>query len=105
PIAAVIVWFLVAAAYEIGLVGTRGRTIGKMICGLTVVRDDGVTLPGFGPATIRYAVTLLYGIPALPAIGFILSIATIVMAFATPLRQTLHDKAARTVVVKSSSLV
>lgn len=104
PVSVLVLWFVIGAVYEIGMVGTWGRTVGKMICGLTVTRMDGVTLPGFGPATIRYAITLLYGLPVVPAVGFLLSIATIVMAFATPLRQTLHDKGARTVVVRSSSL-
>ncbi len=104
PIEVTVLMLVATAAYEIILIGMRGRTIGKAICGLTVVREDGAEIPGYGPATIRWLITMLYSQTVVPVVGTILAIATIVMAFATPQRQTLHDKGARTLVVKSSSL-
>jgi uncharacterized RDD family membrane protein YckC len=88
--------------YETLLIGATGRTIGKMICGLTVVHRTDLGVPGFGLAAVRAgAYAVLYSIPG---IGFIILIATIVMAFVTPLRQTIHDRAASTVVVRTSTL-
>jgi uncharacterized RDD family membrane protein YckC len=104
PIEFYLLWYLVLAAYEILLIGARGRTIGKAICGLTVVRAEEPVLPGYSRAAIRWAVPLLYSLPFLPALGVALLIASAVMVFVTPTRQTVHDKAAGTVVVKSSSL-
>lgn len=101
PIEVAVFWAVASAAYSIGMIGSIGRTLGKMVCGLTVVTEDGSELPGYGRATIRYGIYWLYGLPWVPALGTLLFIATVVMAFATPLRQTLHDKAARTVVVRA----
>ncbi|MFP4513448.1 MAG: RDD family protein [Acidimicrobiales bacterium] len=101
PVAALIIQVAVFAAYEIYMIGTFGRTIGKMVCGLTVVRRKDAGLPGYGVATVRYIAGIVY---AVPFIGWILFIVTVVMGFSDALRQTIHDKIATTVVAKSSSL-
>ena len=104
PLAVSVLWFAVTAIYDIWMIGRWGRTIGKRVCGLTVVRQHDLALPGLGTATIRWLVHLAYRVPVVPVLGTTVWVVTVVMAFATPLRQTLHDKAASTVVVRSSSL-
>jgi uncharacterized RDD family membrane protein YckC len=101
PVTAYLIQFAVFALYDIYMVGAYGRTLGKMVCGLTVVRRNDVTIPGYGVATVRYIVGLLY---AIPLIGWILFIITAVLGFTDSLRQTIHDKLASTVVAKTSSL-
>lgn len=104
PVEVAVLFVVVSTVYEIFFIGLWGRTIGKMICGLTVVRDDGVTMAGWSPAIIRALVLMLYSQTVVPELATLLLIVTVVMAFATPQRQTLHDKGAQTIVVRSSSL-
>ncbi|MGY6502810.1 MAG: RDD family protein [Acidimicrobiales bacterium] len=101
PVASFVLLFAVAAVYEILMVGRFGRTLGKMALGLSVTRRADAGAPGYGVATVRYAATLLYAIPLL---GIVLVIMTIVRIFTKPLQQTIHDSIASTVVAKSSSL-
>lgn len=79
---------------QIWLRGTRGSTIGQGVVGLKTVTAEGET-PSFGSLIIR----LLVQIP----IGFVLCIGPVV-DYLFPLwdekKQTLHDKAANTFVVK-----
>ena len=57
-----IVAVLLAAAYEIVFVATRGQTPGKMAVGTRVVTEAGDDPPGWGPALIRYAVPGVVGL-------------------------------------------
>lgn len=92
----------VFAAYETIMVGRFGRTVGKMATGLTVVTRDGIALPSYGVAGVRaLAYAVLYSVPF---VAFIAFVALAIMIFADPLRQTPHDKVARTVVARTSSL-
>lgn len=101
PVASFALLFAVAAVYEIAMVGRFGRTLGKMALGLSVTARADAGAPGYGVATLRYAATLLY---AVPLVGIVLVIVTIVRIFSHPLRQTIHDNIASTVVAKSSTL-
>lgn len=75
-------------AYVAALDGFRGRTLGKALCGIAVVREeDGV--PGPGRAALRAATFL-----------FIDMLADILMMLASPKRQRLGDVAANTLVVR-----
>lgn len=81
---------LLAAVYEIWMVGRYGATVGKMACGLRVVRADGSRI-GYGRATGRHfakyvSAIILYG-------GFI-------MAAFTDEKRALHDMMCDTRVVK-----
>lgn len=88
------------AAYEIVMVGAIGRTVGKMAVGLTVVSASAGGVPGFGRSALRWIAFLLYNVPY--GIGLVAAVATIVMSFVDPRRQTIHDKIAGTVVVRSA---
>lgn len=71
----------------------NGQTIGKMIFQIRVVREDGTPI-GYGRALFRF---LAYFISILPfGAGFL-------WAFVDKKGQSLHDKLARTVVIKGGS--
>jgi uncharacterized RDD family membrane protein YckC len=99
--AALIFTVAISGLYDVLMLVRYGRTVGKMACGLTVVDDEGRGFPNVGSATVRWLSTYLY---AIPLFGVVLFIITVVMIFAGARRQTIHDKLARTVVVKTSSL-
>ncbi|MEU1666254.1 RDD family protein [Streptomyces sparsogenes] len=85
----------VVVGYEPLLMAAYGATLGKLLCGLRVVRlaDSGGL--GFGRALWRW-VCLLVGC-ALPVLGIVNLIRC---AWNRPYRQCLHDKAADTVVCR-----
>ncbi len=93
----VLISLLVGIVYFGGLHGaSRGQTVGKMALGIRVVdADHGVTI-GFGRATVRYLLTVLFS--ALCLVPWILD-------HLWPLwdarRQAWHDKAVRSVVVSA----
>jgi len=91
-----IVAVLLAAAYEIVFIATRGQTPGKMAAGTKVVTEAGDDPPGWGPAAIRYAVPGVVGlIPSLGLVGIVIYL----WLLWDRKRQGLHDKAAKTLVV------
>ena len=87
---------LAGAAYEIFFVALKGQTPGKMATSIKVVRADNGELPGWGPAAGRWVI---------PAVGYILLILPGLLIHASLLwddrRQGWHDKAVRTLVVRS----
>ena len=87
---------LVGAAYETCFVALKGQTPGKMALSIRVVRADNGALPGWGPAAGRWVI---------PAIGYTLLILPGLLVHASLLwddrRQGWHDKAVKTLVVKS----
>ncbi|MGY6502812.1 MAG: RDD family protein [Acidimicrobiales bacterium] len=101
PGPAIAIQVAVWALYEIVLTGRFGRTVGKMICGLTVVRASDASLPGLGLAALRFVVGLGYAIPVAGQIAWVVSA---VKGFSDPQGRTLHDLGASTAVVTSSSL-
>jgi uncharacterized RDD family membrane protein YckC len=76
---------------------TRGRTLGKLVLGVRVVRDDG------GPVTFRHAVTRGLVGAALEWPGFVAApltwLATIVTMLASPQGKRLGDHVAGTMVI------
>jgi uncharacterized RDD family membrane protein YckC len=76
---------------------TRGRTLGKLVLGVRVVRDDG------GPVTFRHAVTRGLVGAALEWPGFVAApltwLATIVTMIASPQGKRLGDHVAGTMVI------
>jgi uncharacterized RDD family membrane protein YckC len=86
---------LIGLAYSVILIGgPQGQTIGDRAMGLRVVSaDDGGSI-GYGRATVRYFVGLLSGL--------VLGLGYLWMLW-DPRRQTWHDKAANSVVVKLTS--
>lgn len=85
--------FIIGGAYQwYFLTRQDGQTIGKMMLGLKVVKEDGTPFAD-GEAIIRY-------------LGYILNSAIFMLgwvwAFVDDKRQGLHDKIAHTYVVKAS---
>jgi uncharacterized RDD family membrane protein YckC len=96
-IVATLLWLL----YEAPSTGSRGQTLGKRIMQIKVVKLDDTTPLGFGLAFRRWARlglwTPFWGCLGLGALfQFIDSVSPL---FDPRLRQALHDKTARTVVV------
>jgi len=94
--------FVVAALifgvfYEVMMLRYWGATLGKMACGLKVVRSDGSNL-GWGVAFGRY---FMYNvvISAVPVLNWILLITTAIMAGVDEQRRGLHDRVCDTRVI------
>jgi uncharacterized RDD family membrane protein YckC len=92
-------------AYEVPAVANTGQTLGKRVLGIRVVRVEETGPIGFGRSLRRWN-TL--GLPTLLwpccGIGFVLQFVDAVYVLADrPLMQALHDKSARTVVVRVNS--
>lgn len=85
-----LILFFLSTTYFVFLQGFSGKTIGKLLFGIRVIRTDGESI-GFWDALIRwvgYFISLIFIF-----IGFI-------WAIFDPKRQALHDKFAETYVVK-----
>ena len=95
-------WFtltstVIVLVYYAVAVWWRGRTVGKWIMGMKVVRVTDGGPVGFSGASLRSLVPAVAGAP--PVIGPFLAIAVYAVAMFDRRRQGLHDKAAGTVVV------
>jgi uncharacterized RDD family membrane protein YckC len=96
-----------SAFYFVGLIATRGQTLGQMALGLRVGRRDDGAVPGWSVSARRWALpgaTAVLGL-ALPALAPLLGLVTVVdllWAVWDPNRQCLHDVIADTVVVNTS---
>jgi uncharacterized RDD family membrane protein YckC len=92
----------VAFGYDWLQHGLWGQTIGKRVMGTKVVTAD-TRAPVSGQAAgTRAAVYAL--VPAVPSVGALFALINEAWLLWDPRRQCLHDKAARTVVVKTSML-
>lgn len=97
----------VSATYEIGLVATRGRTLGKQLLGTRVVDATYGDAPTTRQAALRWLVMFSGGFAGLvqPSwanlveVTFFVSAAPILMP---PLHLGLHDRAASTIVTAPS---
>lgn len=95
----------IAVVYECAFLVWRGQTIGKMAMGTTVVRADGAAGITFGVALRRQVITIAAGVlsllPVISLVGSLASLADSLWLLWDGRRQTLHDKIADTVVVRS----
>ena len=91
-----------ALFYEVLMLRYRGATLGKMACGLKVVRADGNSL-GWGVSFGRY---LMYNvvISSIPLLNWLLLLITAIMAGVDEQRRGLHDRVCDTRVVYKQSL-
>lgn len=87
-------------AYGIGVVlyyvlmeGYLGQTLGKMVTGVKVVREEDAAVPGVGAAIVRTVLRIVDGL-----LGYVVAFAVVLTS---EKRQRLGDKAARTLVVRS----
>lgn len=93
-----LLWYSAWAGYEIGLIASRGATLGKQIMRIKVVREVDGGLPRPGSAIVRWM---------LPAVGWFLCVLPGVLVYLSPVfdgsgrGQGWHDRAAGTLVVQS----
>ena len=85
-------FFVLAMAYYALMEGYRGQTVGKMLLGIRVVREDGGGVPGFKAALIRSLLRVVDGL-----FGYLVGFVAVV---ASEKNQRLGDMAARTLVVR-----
>ncbi len=83
---------VVFLGYYILLEGYLGQTVGKMLLGIKVIREDTGGVPGVGAASIRTVLRLIDGLFGY-LVGFI-------AVLASAKRQRLGDMAAHTLVVR-----
>jgi uncharacterized RDD family membrane protein YckC len=91
----------VALVYQTLMIALLGRTVGKLALGTRVVRSTDGSRPGWSEAGMRALLPLSLG--AIPRVGVFLVVLVYSLALWTPLRQGLHDKAAGTLVVRTSA--
>lgn len=94
-----VVTFAIGMAYHLPFLRVRGATLGLMACGLRVVPVDEGRRPGrlaWSSVVVR---TLLWVLPGALSLR-ILTVADVLLPLWHPKRQTLHDLAARTQVVR-----
>jgi uncharacterized RDD family membrane protein YckC len=93
----ILIYFVVLICYEVLFLRYRGATLGKMACGLKVVRSDGSSL-GWGVSIGRFVMwnVVTSGIPYL---NFILMLTSGIMAGTDGEKRALHDRVCDTRVV------
>jgi uncharacterized RDD family membrane protein YckC len=87
-----LVTFVIFLLYFTLFEGYLGQTLGKMLLGIKVVREDNGEVPGVGPAIIRTLLRIVDGL-LFYLVGFI-------AVLASAKRQRLGDMAAHTLVVR-----
>jgi uncharacterized RDD family membrane protein YckC len=93
-----LVLILVWGAYEVGLVTTRGQTVGKMALGLRVVREADGRLPDAPAAVLRWVIQL---------VGYFVCGVGLLLVWVSPFFdgtrrfQGWHDKVAKTLVIQA----
>lgn len=90
-------YFLVAIAYYPVMEVLLGGTVGKMVMGLKVVKEDGSPLD-WGAGIIRTLLRIIDALPAFYLLGAIL-------VWTSPRKQRLGDRVAKTLVVKKGAVV
>ena len=95
-------YFLVLICYEVLMLKYRGATLGKMACGIKVVRADGTSL-GWGVSFGRFFMwnIVTSGIPYLNSILMLISG---IMAGTDSEKRALHDRVCDTRVVYKQSI-
>ena len=91
PAVPTVTYALAVVLYYILMEGYLGQTVGKMLFGIKVVREDTGEVPGVGAATIRTLLRIVDGLFSY-AVAF-------VAVLVTEKRQRLGDMAAHTLVV------
>lgn len=96
------VFFAVGMLYEVGMLKSYGATLGKMACGLKVVRADGSEL-GWGVCFGRFFMwnVVTSGIPYL---SLILILITTIVAGTDAEKRAIHDRVCGTRVVYKQSV-
>ena len=90
-------------AYEIGLVGLKSATLGKMVVGIEIVRKvDGQAPVGLATAVMRWLPFAIGYIPitTVSNLSTLVLLASLVLVFADDLRRSVYDFAGQTYVVR-----
>lgn len=97
-----VLFFLAVTSYEVAMLRYWGATVGKMACGLKVVRSDGRSL-GWGVSFGRFFMwnIVTNGIPYL---NFVLTLISSIMAGVDEQKRALHDRVCDTRVIYKESL-
>lgn len=96
-----LVTFLISAAYEVYLLGTRGATVGKSVMSVKVVNQDYSDI-NMETALRRFAINIVSVIPGIgQLINLLVFLASIVMIFTDSQRQVVWDKIAKTLVIST----
>lgn len=91
---------LLGLLYEVPSTALVGQTLGKAAMRIRIVRAEDGGIPGFSRAGLRYLVPFLLGMLPIPLVALLAtSIATLWFIW-DPRRQSVPDKAARTLVVR-----
>jgi uncharacterized RDD family membrane protein YckC len=88
-----LVYGVLIVLYYILLEGYRGQTVGKILLGIKVVREDNGEVPGLGAATIRTLLRFIDGI-----LSYLVAFVTVLISGKN---QRLGDMAAHTLVVRT----
>lgn len=88
-----VLYLLIVFAYFALMEGYRGQTVGKMLLGIKVIREDSGEVPGLKVAAIRTILRLIDMLPFAYLVGFI----TVLISTKN---QRLGDMAANTLVVR-----
>ncbi len=87
-----LVYFVVVLAYYILMEGYLGQTVGKMLLGIKVVREDNGEVPGIKTAAIRTVLRIVD--------GFFFYLVAFISVLASGKNQRLGDMVAHTLVVR-----
>jgi uncharacterized RDD family membrane protein YckC len=103
-LAASVIGSLLVVAYEVGMIGSQGGTLGKLALGIKVVNDDGSPadyMTGLRRMYLYLAFIIIGLIPILGGLAFLaVTIAGLVMLFTDAKQQTPWDKIGKTLVVE-----
>ena len=92
PALPTLLYGVIIALYYILLEGYLGQTVGKMLLGIKVVREDNGEVPGLGGATIRTLLRIVDGISS-----YLVAFITVLISGKN---QRFGDMAAHTLVVR-----
>ncbi len=87
-----LLYLVVILAYYILLEGYLGQTVGKMLLGIKVVREDTGGVPGLGPAALRTVLRIIDGLFSY--------LVAFIAVLASQKNQRLGDMVAHTLVVR-----
>jgi uncharacterized RDD family membrane protein YckC len=96
-----VVSLLVSCAYEVMMLKYRGATLGKMVCGLKIVRPDGSDL-NWGICFGRYFMWNVVS-SRVPILNLVLLLVSAIMAGTDSEKRALHDRVCNTRVIYKTS--
>ncbi|HVV75588.1 MAG TPA: RDD family protein [Mycobacteriales bacterium] len=59
---ALLIGLVITGGYEVGMIATKGATLGKMACGVRVANIEDGRTPSFGQAVIRWIIPGVAGV-------------------------------------------